>query len=67
MKTLKEKEMKPDNKKEDNGFYWSKDVKQFIKDIILEIENAQTGCSGSTWISREQAIRIIKIKSGFKV
>ena len=33
MKTLKEKEMKPDNKKEDNGFYWSKDVKQFIKDI----------------------------------
>ena len=33
MKTLNEKEIKPDNKKEDNGFYWSKDVRKAVKEL----------------------------------
>lgn len=33
MKTLKEKEIKPDNRNKDNGFYLSKDVKQFINQL----------------------------------
>ena len=30
-KPLSEKEIKPDNKKKDNGFYWSKDIKEVVE------------------------------------
>ena len=43
--------------------YWKE---EFVKDIILEIENAQEDCANLEWITKDQAIRIIKIKSGIK-
>ena len=43
--------------------YWKE---EFVKDIILEIENAQEDCSNLDWISKDQAIHIIKVKSGFE-
>jgi hypothetical protein len=45
METLSDKEVSPDNEKSNNGFYWSKDIKQFIKD--LKKSAYQDWCDGN--------------------
>ena len=45
-KTLSEKEIKRDNEKEDNGFFWSKDVKKAVKRLKEEVRARDVPVSG---------------------
>jgi len=38
--TLSDKLNEADNNKKDNGFYWEKDVKEFIKELKEEFKNS---------------------------
>lgn len=47
--------------------YSEEPVKKAIKDILEEIEDAQEDCGNLDWISKDQAIKIIKQRVGGKL
>ena len=63
MKTAKEK-IKTDNL--GNVYIYVDDVEECFKEILDEIENAEEDCANLDWISKDQALAIIKNKSGFE-
>ena len=49
------------------AFYWEEDIKEFIRKLKEKIENAQEDCGNLDWISKTQAVNIIKLLSGYRL
>lgn len=49
------------------GYYLEEDVKEFIKELKEEIDNAQEDYGNLDWISKKQALDIIDKRVGEKL